>query len=45
MKKWELQLPLFAYIPSNTFHFLPRRKKVSEVPVVIVGFFGLAHHI
>ncbi len=45
MKKWELQLPLFAYIPSNTFHFLPRRKKVSEVPVVVVGFFGLAHHI
>ncbi len=45
MKKWELQLPLFTYIPSNTLHFLPRRKKVSEVPVVIVGFFGLAHHI
>lgn len=37
--------PTFCLYPLEHLPLFAKAQKVSEVPVVVVGFFGLAHHI
>ena len=44
-KKVGAAAPTFRLYPLEHLPLFAKAQKVSEVPVVIVGFFGLAHHI